>query len=101
MPKEVEIDDDVFGDNNGDTDLEKFDQNIPKPKEKVTYASGVQNYDAIEEINLGSNNGIQLEDYCKPAIEEEDTVMLDFGLGFVLDYSPDTPVNTKIDAPSN
>ncbi len=100
-PKEVEIDDDMFGDNNGDADLGKFDQNIPQPKEQVTQASSVQNYDAIAEINLGSNNGIQLKDNCKPAIEEEDTVILDSGLGFVLDHSPDTPINTKIDAPSN
>jgi hypothetical protein len=98
---EVEIDDGMFGDTNGDADLGKFDQNIPQPKEQVTHASGVQNYDAIAEINLESNSGIQLKDNRKSAMEEEDTVILDSGLGFVLDYSPDTLINTKTDALSN
>ena len=108
-PKDVKIEeddvdsdvDDMFGDNDGDADSGEFDQNTPQLKEQATCASGIHNNDAIAEINLGRNIGIQLEDNRKPAIEEEHTVILDSGLGFVLDYSPDTPINTNIGAPSN
>jgi len=97
-PKDVKIEqddvdsdvDDMFGDNDGDADSGEFDQNTPQLKEQATCASGVHINDAIAEINLG-----------RKAIEEEKTVILDSGLGFVLDYSPDTPINTEIGAPSN
>jgi hypothetical protein len=82
----------LAGDNGDNADSRSFDQHIREPKEHIALPSDVRN--TIADINLGADDGIT-------AIKEEEAVVLDSGLVFVLDFSPDVTIDADIGIQSN